>query len=343
MSRMKLAMFKVLRRRAWMLMAGTALFLGGAVTSPAQGIARAARVVEPIKVVATFSVLGDMAQEVGGEYVQVSTIVGPNGDAHTFEPTPQDVRALAQADVLILNGLDFEGWLPRLLKSSGFKGSQVLASQGVTVRHLGAGEFFASSAERSHDHAAQGLDAPPHAVGDVDPHAWQDLTNGILYARNIAEGLADVDAAHANYFRKRADLYVAQMEKLDTEIKNAFKTIPAGQRTIITSHDAFGYFGRAYGLQFISVTGFSNEAEPTARDVAAIIDLARKKHVVGIFVENITNAKLVEQIAREAKAKIGGTLYSDALAPAGQPAATYLGMFSWNAGQLINILKPATE
>ncbi len=355
--------FRILSSWARVLLAASVLVTGSTSVAWAQDAGRVA----PLKVVATFSVLGDMVREVGGEYVQVTTIVGPDGDAHTFEPSPKDIKTLGQADMLVLNGLDFEGWLPRLLSASGFKGRQVLASEGVTVRHLGAGDIFAGHEQDAHGHDhgdehaghdhgeghadhehhdAHGDEAghhEHHQVGDVDPHAWQDLTNGELYARNIAEGLAQADPAHAGYYRKRSDLYVAQMEKLDAQIKGAFKDIPLARRTILTSHDAFGYFGRAYGLTFISVAGFSSEAEPTARDVAAIVDLARKNHVAGIFVENITNPKLVEQIAREAGVKVGGTLFSDALAPEGQPAASYLGMFSWNAGQLINTLKPEAQ
>lgn len=349
------------RRRALALLASAVLVVCAPVSFAQKNVAAAA---SPVNVVATFSVLGDMVREVGGEHVQVTTIVGPNGDAHTFEPSPRDAKALAKADVLVLNGLDFEGWLPRLKDASGFKGRQVLASQGVSVRHLGPGEFFMRDGQDAHTHAQQakpdsdhghdhghdhaqkagaGDDRHEHAIGDVDPHAWQDLANGVLYARNIAEGLALVDPAHASYYRRRAELYVAQMEKLDAEIKNALKDIPAERRTVITSHDAFGYFGRAYGIRFVSVAGFSSDAEPTARDVAAIIDMARKRHVAGIFIENVSNPALVKQIAKETKAKLGGTLYSDALAPEGQPAANYLGMFSWNAGQLINALKPAQK
>jgi zinc/manganese transport system substrate-binding protein len=282
----------------------------------------------PLKVVASFSVLADMVREVGGEHVSVSAIVGPDADAHTFEPSPRDVQALAAAQVLVLNGLDFEAWLPRLIGSAGFKGYQVLASEGVSVRHLGSG--------MPHDHGH--VHDHDHDDGDVDPHAWQDLQNGMIYAMNIAEGLGAVDPTRRSYFRNRAKLYVEKMKKLDAEIKLALSEVPENRRKVITSHDAFGYFADAYDVQFLSVTGVSNEAEPSARGIAALIDRVRKENIAGVFIENSANPKIIEQIARETGATVGGRLYSDALAPPDQPAATYLGMFSWNAGQLIYVL-----
>ncbi len=288
----------------------------------------------PLRVVASFSVLGDMVKEIGGEHVSLTTIVGPNADAHAFEPTPQDAKALAQAQVLVINGLDFEAWLPRLINAAGFEGVQVLASEGIEVRQLDDG-----------DHAHGG--AIPHGVGkshdghpDVDPHAWQRLDNGMIYARNIAEGLARADPRRRSYYLGRAHAYIGKMKTLDTEIKQAIAAIPAERRKVITSHDAFGYFAQAYGIQFIPVAGLSSQAEPSAKEVAAIIDRAKKEGVAGVFVENTTNSKLVTQIAKESGIKIGSTLYSDALSNVDRPAATYLGMFSWNAGQLIYVLKP---
>ncbi|MGB6102362.1 MAG: metal ABC transporter substrate-binding protein [Pusillimonas sp.] len=267
----------------------------------------------PLKVVATFSVLGDMVKEIGGGHVALTTLVGPGADAHNFEPAPEDVKALADAQILVLNGLDFEAWLPRLITSAGFKGTQVLASEGVRVRHLDA--------------------------GDVDPHAWQSLDNGAIYAKNIVEALSKATPAHRAYYKNRAKLFVEQMKKLDTEIRLALDDIPPGKRKVVSSHDAFGYFSQAYDIQFIALTGLANEAEPSAKEMAAIIDTVKKEGVTGVFVENTANPKLASQIARETGAKVGGTLYSDTLANADQPASNYLGMFTWNAGQLIYVLK----
>lgn len=303
---------------------------------------------EPLRVVASFSILGDMVSEIGGEHVALTTLVGPGGDAHTFEPAPKDVLALANAQVLVLNGLDFEGWLPRLIKASGFKGLQVLASDGVKVRLLGRDDQLvlgASSAhnhdhDHDHTHAHDSGHGHVHSPGEVDPHAWQDLSNGIIYATNIAEGLSRADPANSASYRSRADIYIKRMQKLDAELKAVLKEIPKNRRTVITTHDAFGYFGQAYGIRFISVAGFSSAAEPSAKDLALIVDNAKKQHVSGVFFENISSNKIMEQIARETGAKRGGTLYSDALASPGEPAGTYLGMFSWNAGRLLRTLKP---
>ena len=290
----------------------------------------------PLRVVASFSVLGDMVKEIGGQHVSLTTIVGPNGDAHSFEPTPRDVQALSRAQVLVINGLDFEGWLPRLIKAANFEGAQVLASKGVAPRYLSDAKQEAAHAAHKDHHEDHG----GHSHGDVDPHAWQSLTNGVIYAENIAEGLSLADPEHQSEYKERAEAYIAQMKKLDSEIRQALDAIPANRRKVITSHDAFGYFAQEYGIQFVSVAGFSSQAEPSARDVAAIVDRAKKEGIAGVFIENTTNAKLVEQIARETKATVGGTLYSDALAASDQPASTYLGMFSWNAGQLLYVLKP---
>ncbi|HEY9281706.1 MAG TPA: metal ABC transporter substrate-binding protein [Eoetvoesiella sp.] len=294
---------------------------------PVTGFAQKAPAAQntPIKVVASFSILGDMAREIGGEYIQLTTIVGAGADAHSFEPTPKDAKALAQAKVLVVNGLGFEEWLPRLVKSSGFAGTEIVASKGVRTRHLSNN----GSAHDGHGHA-----------GDIDPHAWQSLENGMVYARNIADGLSRADPAHAKDYQGRAQLYIASMKKLDTEIKQALKAIPEARRKVVTSHDSFGYFQQAYGVQFISVAGFSSDAEPSAKEVAAIIDQIKREKVPAVFVESITNQKLIRQIGTETRVKVGGTLYSDALAKSDEPAGTYLGMFTWNAGRLIYALQP---
>lgn len=299
----------------------------------------------PLKVVATFSILGDMVGQVGGQHVELTTIVGPDGDAHTFEPSPADVKALAQADVLVLNGLDFETWLPRLIESAGFKGRQLLASKGVAVRrldnehvHLHDGEHASHADHDNHaDHHEHTGHA--HAAGEVDPHAWQSLANGIIYVQNITEGLSSAAPEYRAYFKGREKLLVEQLQKLDAEIKVTLADIPSDKRKVVTSHDAFGYFAQAYNIEFVSVAGLSSQAEPSAREMAAIIDLIKKEGITGVFVENASSAKLASQIARETGAALGGTLYADALSAQGTPAASYLGMFTWNAGQLIYVLK----
>lgn len=331
-------------RRRLLGAAGGALAMA---TLPAPALAR-----DPLRVVATFSILGDMVREVGGERVAVTTIVGRNSDTHNFEATPQDAKALLEAQVLVLNGLDFEPWLPRLLEASGFKGQQVLASEGVDVRRLGEAAGHDHSGDHDHDDGHDHdhkhgdghdhdhkHDGHGHSHGDVDPHAWQDLSNGLRYVRNIAQGLTRADPRNARYYEGRAANYSARIEALDAEIRAALAGIAPEQRRVISSHDAFGYFGAAYGIEFIPVSGLSNQAEPSARDVARIITLARESGVSGVFIENMSNPVMAKQIARESGALMGGTLYADALGPVDEPASTYLGMFSWNAGRLVYVLK----
>jgi zinc/manganese transport system substrate-binding protein len=239
-----------------------------------------------------------------------------------------------------MNGLDFEAWLPRLIKAAGFKGVQLVASDGVALRTLGDahhdGEIQAGSAGKTDTSGAE----QEHGHGDMDPHAWQSLSNGMIYAKNIADGLSRADPRRSAYYQGRAEIYIGRMAKLDAEIKQALAGIPEVRRKVLTSHDSFGYFAQAYGIRFISVVGLSSQAEPSANEVAKIIEQARKEQVSGVFMENTTNSRLVTQIARETGSKVGGSLYSDALAPPDQPASTYLGMFNWNAGQLIYVLTP---
>ncbi|MEN4917372.1 metal ABC transporter substrate-binding protein [Achromobacter spanius] len=322
------------RRRALLAIAGLCL-------TAVIGTAHAA---EPLKAVASFSILGDIVREVGGADVSLTTLVGPDGDAHGYEPTPGDAKKLADARVLFVNGLEFETWLPKLAKASGFAGQTVTASQGVKARKFaGHGDDHDHDHDHGDDHGhghGHGGEGGHHHHGDADPHAWQSLANGVIYARNVAEGLAAADPARAQAYRTRADAYIARLEALDASVRKTFKAIPAERRKVVTSHDAFGYFGDAYGVTFIAAMGVSTDAEPSAREVAGIIEQVRREKVPAVFVENISSPRLVEQIARETGAKVGGTLYSDALSKPGQPGATYLEMFEWNARQLAAALQP---
>lgn len=292
----------------------------------------------PLNVVASFSILGDMVGQIGGDDIALTTIVGPNGDAHSFEPRPSDAKALAQAQLLVVNGLNFEGWLPRLEKASGFSGTEVVASKGIVARQLSEAETEGHEDGKGHAHGVGHIDeAHP---GEVDPHAWQSLSNGMVYASNIASALIKADPANAEDYRARAELYISEMKKLDEKIRQTLATIPADRRHVVTSHDAFGYFARDYGVQFISAMGISSDAEPSAKGLAMLINQVKATHSPAVFLENVTNPKLIQQIARETGAKVGGSLYSDALDQPDKPAGTYLGMFKWNAGQLIYALTP---
>jgi len=268
-----------------------------------------------LNVVATFSILGDLTKNVGGDRVEVTTLVGPNGDVHVYEPTPADAEAVRSADLVVVNGLALEGWLDRLIKNSGFKGPVVVASQGVKPREMAAGEL------------EQGA---KHGPLMTDPHAWQDVGNGRLYVQNIAKGLETVDPASASVYRANAEAYTAKLSELDQWVRKEFSGIPKQKRRMITTHDAFGYFGAAYGIAIISPVGFSTESEASASDIANLIKQIRREKITAVFVENVTDPRLMEQVAKESRVTLGGTLYSDALSKPDGPAPTYLEMFKNN-------------
>ncbi|EXI72882.1 MAG TPA: metal ABC transporter substrate-binding protein [Candidatus Accumulibacter phosphatis] len=269
---------------------------------------------ERLPVVASFSILGDLTQRIGGNLVELHTLVGPGADAHVYQPTPNDARTLARAHLVIVNGLGFEGWIDRLIKSSGYRGKLVVASKGINpIRDPG------EHAGKGHQHA-----------GAVDPHAWQDLANGSRYVDNITQALADADPANRATYEANAARLRQELAELDGTARASFGALPAAQRKVVTSHDAFAYFGRAYGVRFIAPVGLSTDAEPSAGDVAAIIRQIRREKIRAIFVENITDPRLLERISRESGARIGGTLYSDSLSPPGTPADSYLGMMRYN-------------
>ncbi|MFT3778396.1 MAG: metal ABC transporter substrate-binding protein [Ottowia sp.] len=294
--------------------------LGAALAAALPAWAAAPR----LQVVASFSILADMVRQIGGDAVEVASLVGPDGDAHVFEPTPQHARALQQARVLVVNGLGFEGWMPRLKKSAGFKGLEVVASRGVKPRHF---------AHAAHEHGRH-----RHHGDEHDPHAWQNVKNAVVYAGNIADGLAQADPARAAHYRARGADYAARLSALDARIRQTLAALPAGRRSVVTTHDAFGYYADAYGLRFVPARGLSTESEPSARELAALIEQVRRERIPAIFVENIADPRLLEQLARETGAVIGGQLYSDALSPPGGPAATYAEMMEANTAALAQAL-----
>lgn len=322
-----------------------------AAASLAFGISFSAQAADKVKAVASFSILADMVKNVGGDRVEVAELVGPDGDAHEFSPTPADAKKLAGADVFFVNGLGFEGWMERLETSSGFKGATVVASTGVKPRKMDEEhEDHDEHAEDEHDHDGdheehakhedQDDDHEEHAEGDhhhhggMDPHAWQDLANGEIYVANIRDGLIAADPDGKAVYEANADKYLAALKAENTAVKTALDALPQSRRRIITSHDAFGYFGDAYGLEILAPEGVSTASEPSAKDVANIIRQIREDKIPAVFLENITNAKMLEQIAKESGAKIGGTLYSDALSGPDGSAPTYLDMFKHNVGTL---------
>ena len=261
-----------------------------------------------LQVIASFSILGDMANEIGGEHVSITTLVGPDGDTHVYEPTPADVQALAKADLLIVNGLGFEGWLERLSTAASFKGITVVATNGITPlsleEHHEEAEIHEDEEEHGHGH---------HHHGDKDPHAWHSLTNGAVYASNIEEGLSAADPSNAAVYRENGERYRAEITALDQETRLSLEALPEERRKIVTPHDAFGYFADSHDLIFLAPQGLSTESEASAADVAALIRQIRDERISAIFVENVADSRLIEQITRETDAVIGGTLYSDAL------------------------------
>jgi zinc/manganese transport system substrate-binding protein len=268
---------------------------------------------EKLKVVATFSILADFARNVGGERVEVQALVGANGDAHVYQPSPGDVRTLAAAQVVVANGLGFEGWIGRLVKASGTRAAMTVATRGVMARKAGS---------------------DGHRHDDSDPHAWQSVANAKLYVANIREALAAADPAGKADYEANAAAYLAKLDALDAEVRAAIEKIPPDRRRIITTHDAFGYFAAAYGVAFVAPQGVSTEAEVSARDVARIITQIRRQKIPAVFLENVTDRRLLERIGAESGARIGGTLYSDALTDDKGEAPTYLDMMRHNVRQL---------
>ena len=341
----------------------------------------------PMPVVATFSILGDMVKRIGGEHVAVTTLVGADGDTHVYQPTPADARAVSEATILVVNGLQFEGWLDRLIDASDFRGVRVVATEGVELiafddehddEHDNGGGHEAHAEEAGHDHDheehaeaathdhdhdddhdheahaeaathdhdddheheahAEGDDHDHHHHGAFDPHAWQSLGNALAYVDSIAAALAQADPVNAADFHRNRAAYGAEIEALDAEIRELVAALPAERRTVVTSHDAFQYFGRDYGLTFLAPQGLSTESEASAKDVARLIERIRDEGISAVFVENITDPRLLEQIANETGAAIGGTLYPGALSGPNGPAPTYLDMMRHNATTLAQAL-----
>jgi zinc/manganese transport system substrate-binding protein len=303
------------------------------------GLSGGADSADKLKAVASFSILGDMVRQVGGDRVEVVTLVSPDSDAHVFDPTPADAKTLAGAQLFFVNGLGFEGWMERLEKSSGFKGTVVVASTGVKPLTMSEEEGHhhgeaGAAEEHEHEEHAKGEDHDEEGEEVTDPHAWQDLANGKLYIANIRDGLIAADPEGKAVYEANAAKYLDAIAKEDTVVKAALATLPEARRKIITSHDAFGYFGAAYGLEIIAPEGVSTESEASAQDVARIIRQIKEEKIPAVFLENVTDHRLLDQIARETGAKIGGTLYSDALSGPDGPAPTYLDMFRHNVGTL---------
>lgn len=293
---------------SWRLFSPLALALVLALAGP--GVAA-----EPkLRAVATFSILGDLVAQVGGERVAVTTLVQPNADAHGYTPAPSDARTLADARLVVVNGLGLEGWIDRLIKASGTKAPVVVASQGVKA-------IEAKDDDHGHGHAHG-----HHA----DPHAWQNVANAKVYVANIRDALVRIDPDNAATYAENAKAYLATLEALDAEVRAGIAAIPKAQRRVITTHDAFGYFTAAYGMSFVAPQGVSTDSQASPRDVGRIIRQIRQEKIPAVFLENIADPRLMEQIARESGAAIGGKVFSDALSGPDGPAPTYVAMMRNN-------------
>jgi zinc/manganese transport system substrate-binding protein len=274
-------------------------------------VATPAHAQDRLNVVTSFSILGDFVKNVGGDRVDVTTLVGPDGDVHVYTPAPADARKVAEARLLVINGLGLEGWLPRLVQSSGGKAEIVTATKGITPRSIGAA---------------------------ADPHAWQSVVNAKIYVANIRDALAAADPANDGIYRAHAEAYLAQLDALDREVRDAVARIPPAHRKVISTHDAFGYFAATYGIAFIAPLGVSTESEASARDIAGIITQIKTQHIPAVFLENISDPRLIRRISAETGAGIGGTLYSDSLTGEKGDAPTYIDLVRHNIKALTNAL-----
>lgn len=292
--------------RRFLLASATALALLGSTTFAA----------EKLPVTASFSILGDIVRVVGGDRVTVTTLVGPGEDAHMFEPKPTDVKTILASKLVVSNGLGFEPWAGKLIKSAGYKGEALVAAKGVKTRQL---------KEDGHD--------------ATDPHAWQNPNNVVLYARNIAAALSKVDAAGASTYQANAEAYVKELQTLDAWAKEQFAAIPAPKRKVITSHDAFGYFAAQYGITFLAPRGVNADTEPSAKQVAQLIQQIQREKIRAVFVENMSDPKLIAQLSKDAGAKVGATLFVDALSGPDKPGDTYLKMMRHNVTALVAGMK----
>jgi zinc/manganese transport system substrate-binding protein len=300
-----------MKRTAIKLFALTALAASGLWS--AQAVAA-----EPLPVVTSFSVLGDLVQVVGGDRVKVSTLVGPDADAHAFEPKPVDATAILQAKLFVINGLNFEPWAQKLASSAGYKGVTLIASQGIVARRM--------PAEPGHSHGG--------AQDETDPHGWQDPSNVATYVRNIEKSLSNLDPAGARSYQINSDFYIKQLMALDQFAKEQFATIASSKRQVITSHDAFGYFAARYQIKFLAPQGINADTEPSAKGVAQLIRQIKRDKIRAVFVENMSNPKLLMQITQDTGVTLGPKLYVDALSGPDEPGATYLAMMRHNITQL---------
>ncbi|WP_074380949.1 metal ABC transporter solute-binding protein, Zn/Mn family [Bartonella doshiae] len=276
-----------------------------------------------IRVVASFSILADLVKNVGGDSISISTFVGPNASIHIYEPTPRDVQALKNAHIIFINGLHLEGFIDRLITASGTKALLVEVSANIPPLNIQHQKHSA----QEHNH-----------YSDIDPHAWQTIPNVEIYVKNIATAFCKIDQQSCVKYNRNSSAYIQKLKIAQETLKTKIATIPKDKRVIITSHDAFSYFAKEYGFTMLAPQSASTETEATAADVAKLIKQIKTNKAAALFVENISNPRLIKQISRETGLKIGGTLYSDALSNENGPAATYLDMMEHNIKTIIDAI-----
>jgi len=296
--------------------------------SPALLLVRPALAQQRPSVVASFSILSDMTRQMGGDRIALRAIAGADVDAHGFQPKPSDAAALTNAALVIRNGLGFEGWLDRMIRSSGFKGQMVTTTEGITPRLMEAHAHDHGGAGRRHNHSVGPRRVP-------DPHAWQDLGLAQHYIRNITAGLIAADQGGEALYRRNAEAYAARLAALDQWVRAEIAKVPAARRKIVTSHDSFGYFGDAYGVRFLAPQGVSTEAEPSAAEVGRLIRQIRAENITAVFMENMANPATLQRIAQETGLRVRGRLYADALSSQSGPAPTYEAMFRHNLSLMV--------
>lgn len=279
----------------------------------------------PVSVVAANTILADLVSEVGGDAVEVVCLARSGADLHDFEPQASDVRKLADADIVVLNGLGLEPWIGKLVQNSGFRGPVVEACEGIDVI-TAAHDAHAHAAGHPHDHAA-------------DPHAWHEPASVRIYVRNIRTALSAAAPESAKVFAAGEARFLGELERIDAWAREEFAAIPPQNRRIVTSHDALAYLGRAYGIEVVSVTGISADAEPSAKRVAEVIGLIRASGVRAIFFDPADNRAIMRSIAAETGVRLGGGLYTDGLGAPGSGADTYLGMLEQNLRRILDSLR----
>lgn len=322
-----------MRRRLFLTLTATAA--SSALLAPRRpALAQSARDGAALPVVASFSILADMVREVGGERVAVRAIAGFDTDAHGFELRPSDAHAVRAARLVVRNGLGFEPWFDRLLRSAGYTGPVVTATDGVQPRDM-------DGREHDHDHGGPAArpSSPAPARRVADPHCWQDVRLGQAYVRAIAAGLAAADPAGAEAYRRGAEAYTRRLAALDSWVREQIATVPAARRRVVTSHDALGYFGDAYGVRFLPAQGVGAEAQPSAAQLAALIRQVRAEGITAVFLDVPGDAPVLRRLAEEAGVRVAGRLYADTLSPPDGPAPTYEAMIRHNVGLLVPAMR----